>query len=156
MAWYKGMIQQAYTYPAFKAILRTFSFVQSKQRHNTTLAALVALLLPNFDALDQQLASLLPSRIPLITSIPELLLSFRIKVDPGLAISPILEPAVRASDSNVQDQVEVLVERRVGDRSSSLLSRQVVGDYVRSIEKPVSGILGRRVPRRQGKYAVAL
>lgn len=70
----------------------------------------MALLLPDLDSLDNELSIRLPGRLPLSTTLPELLLSVGGKVDPWLAVETITEPTVGTTDSDVDDEEEVLVE----------------------------------------------
>lgn len=75
------------------------------------LAAIVALLLEHLNGLDLHLAIFRPGRVPLIASVPELVRCDRVAVYPRLARNTILEPAVGTPDSNVQDEIEVLIKR---------------------------------------------
>ena len=74
------------------------------------LATLVASLLPHLDTLDAELSILFPGRVPFITSFPEIKLRRWAGVDPRLVLETVLEPAIGASDGDVEDQVELLIE----------------------------------------------
>ena len=67
-------------------------------------------LLPHLDLADRHLPATLPCRIPLVTCIPEILLRRRAAVDPGLAGLAVLEPAVRAADGHVEDEIKFLIK----------------------------------------------
>lgn len=73
-------------------------------------APIESLLLRDLDTLDLHHAIVLPGRLPLVTSVPEVAGSGRGSVDPWLAVHAVLEPAVRAADGDVDDEVEILVE----------------------------------------------
>jgi hypothetical protein len=72
----------------------------------------VPTLLPHRHTLNPHCAIILPSRQPLILRLPEVKLSPRAAVNPRLTALAILEPAVCRADSQVEHEVEVLVERR--------------------------------------------
>jgi len=99
----------------------------SMKDEKSCLAAVVALLLPHLDALDLHLTTLLPGWIPLVAGVPELKRSVGSSVNPWLAVDVVLEPSVGATDSDVEDKVEVLVERsRVGTASPWVLEGSTV------------------------------
>lgn len=74
------------------------------------LAAVVALLLPHLDTLDGHLSVLLPCGQPLLAGVPEVTLGSWAGVNPWLALNTVLEPTVGATNSDVEDEVEILVE----------------------------------------------
>jgi len=89
---------------------------------NTLRAPVVTLLLPDLDGLDLELwGSLVPGLQPRLPRIPEVLLGRRAVVNPRLSALSILEPAVLPTNRQVDDQIEVLIKRRV--RSPSLTPR---------------------------------
>src|SRR2546421_235160 len=69
-------------------------------------------LLPHCDLADFHLASTWcsPGWIPLIPRIPEVFLGGSAAINPRLSASTIFEPTVSSTDSDVQDEVEFLVE----------------------------------------------
>ena len=79
------------------------------------LVALVPIaLLPHLHFANLHLASalLLPRRKPLILGVPKVVFGSETVVGPGLSGFAVLKPAIGASNSNIQDQIEVLVKRR--------------------------------------------
>lgn len=70
-------------------------------------------LLPHLDAVDDHAAAILPGGQPLIPRVPEVLLGAGAEVHPRLAAGTVLEPAVGAADGDVEDEVEVVIERRL-------------------------------------------
>ena len=74
------------------------------------LAPIIPLLLPNLHLLHHHLARILPRGQPVIPRIPELLPGRGRSIHPRLARLAILEPAIRAADGDVEDEVKVLVE----------------------------------------------
>jgi len=83
--------------------------------------------LPHLDALDLELTTLLPSWVPGVPGIPELERSVGGSVDPRLASDVVLEPTIGTTNSDVEDEVEVLVERsRVGTAGPWVLERSTV------------------------------
>lgn len=72
-----------------------------KESHHSTFA-----FLPDLDAGHDHLTILLPCRQPLIPGRVEVFLRREGLINPGLAGLAILEPAVGATDANVEDQVE--------------------------------------------------
>lgn len=106
--------------------------------------------MPHLDALDNHLALLLPGRVPLLLSVPEVMLGGGRSVDPRLASLSVREPAIGAADSHVHNQIEVLVERRgiaqgggpwVGETTSGAVgSREVAAVPERLIEVDVNDL----------------
>src|SRR5688500_5791338 len=70
-------------------------------------------LLPDHDLADLELG-LSPGRQPDVAGVPEVLLGVRRVAEPRLARLGVLEPAVGAADGDVDDEVEMRVEGRVG------------------------------------------
>lgn len=75
------------------------------------LAAFVSCLLPHFDGLDPELAFFLPRGIPLVLGFPEVEFRAWTGIDPWFTLHSVLEPSVRSSNSDVENEVERLVER---------------------------------------------
>ena len=75
---------------------------------------IVSFLLPHSHPLDHHLtfALLFPSRQPLFSSIPKVLPRRVTSINPRLPTCTVLEPAIRTANSNIDDEIEVLVERR--------------------------------------------
>ena len=69
-------------------------------------------MLPHLDLADLHLAGTgcSPCRVPLVTSLPEILLGSERGVNPRLAALAVFEPPVGAANSHVQDEVELLIE----------------------------------------------
>lgn len=97
------------TYP--EAIYYTKT--NNDHRHPLSQTSIVTRLLPHLDTLHLHIPLSLPSRIPLITSLPKLPLSIRTSIYPRFVRLAVFEPVVRSTDSDIQHQVEVLIERRV-------------------------------------------
>jgi len=70
----------------------------------------VSALLPHGNTLNLHLSAVLPRRQPLVLGLPEVELGAVTVVNPWLAALAILEPAVGGTDSQVHDEVELLVE----------------------------------------------
>ena len=71
-------------------------------------------LLPYLDRVDAELGRLrLPRGIPLILARPEILGRSLRFVNPRLARRAILEPTIGAADSQVDDEVKLLIKRRI-------------------------------------------
>jgi len=90
-----------------------------KTNENFLVAAVVTLLLVHLHTLDDHLTVLLPGGVPLVASIPELLSGEATAISPRLARSTVLEPTIGTTDSDVENEVEVLVEGSVVLASSS-------------------------------------
>ena len=69
--------------------------------------------LPHLDTFNNHLAVVFPARVPVIALVPEILALCLAAVNPRLALFTILKPAIRATDANVENQVECVVERSV-------------------------------------------
>jgi len=83
--------------------------------------------LPHLDALDLELTTLLPGWVPGVSGVPELKRGIGGGVDPRLAIDVVLEPTVGTTNSDVEDEVKVLVERSgVATASPWVLERGTV------------------------------
>ena len=83
----------------------------------SNLTSFVALLLPHLHALDSHLSVgslglgiLLPGLRPFIPVVPERYTGVGAAVNPRLVIFAVFEPAVAASNSDVENEVERLVE----------------------------------------------
>jgi len=83
---------------------------QDINHHSST--AIITFLLPHLDTLHDHLPILLPRWQPLILRIPEIPLRRHACINPWLSIDPILKPAIRAADRDIQNEVKVLIERR--------------------------------------------
>ena len=77
----------------------------------SNLASLIPGLLPHLDAPHPHLPILLPRGPPLVLRTPELAHCRRTPIDPRFAGHSVLEPAIRAADRHVEDEIERLVER---------------------------------------------
>lgn len=78
----------------------------------SSLATIVAALLPHLHTLDPHLRILLPRGKPLVSALPKLELSTGTLVKPGLTALAIVKPAVRRANSEIYHEVEFLVEGR--------------------------------------------
>ena len=67
-------------------------------------------LLPHSDAFDNHLPVPLPSGIPLVSRIPEVLLCCQRLVNPRLSAPAVLEPPVSTSNTYIQDEEEFLIK----------------------------------------------
>lgn len=103
-----------------------------KDEEKSCLTAVETLLLPHLDTLDLHLArvllgTLFPGWKPLVAGVPEFEWSVGSSVNPWLAGNVVLEPSIGTADGNVEDKVEVLVERSsVGTASPWVLKRGTV------------------------------
>ena len=79
---------------------------------SSQISILIALL-PHLDALDDHLAVLLPGRVPLAPSVPEIFLFRLAAVDPWLTMLAVLEPTVGGTHTNIEDQIERVIERGI-------------------------------------------
>jgi hypothetical protein len=68
--------------------------------------------LPHLDARHLHPPLLLPRRVPRATCVPETLRSVLIAVEPRLARFVVLEPPIGATNTDLEDEVKLLVERR--------------------------------------------
>lgn len=78
-----------------------------------TLAPIIPLLLPNLHTLHHHLPIVLPRRRPLIPCQPKLLLRRRRRIHPRLPRRPVLKPPIRAPNRHIQNQIKVLIKRRL-------------------------------------------
>ena len=76
-----------------------------------TSTAVIPLLLPHLNTLDNHLSIGLPRRIPIVLSIPKVTACRGTLVNPRLATQSVLKPTIGAANGYVQDEVEVVVER---------------------------------------------
>ena len=67
-------------------------------------------LFPHLNLADFHLSLLLPSRIPNVLLLPEILWSRWGRIQPRLSTLSVLEPTIGTTDCNIHDQVEFLVE----------------------------------------------
>jgi hypothetical protein len=93
-----------------------------------SLATVVTRLLPHLDTLDLHLAVLLPCRVPLLLSLPEVLLGSLRAIEPRLVRLAVLKPTVSSTNSDVDDEVEVLVKGRgvAASRSPGVIQTRTV------------------------------
>ncbi len=92
-------------------IVYDMHLVQKSSSENLLLVAIT--LPPHLHLADLHLSrsGLLPRREPDVTLRPEVALRSRRSIDPWLARLSIFEPAVRATNGHVQNEIELLVER---------------------------------------------
>jgi len=81
-------------------------------RTSLALLLITITLLPHLNLADFHLASTLglPCGIPSISRIPEVFLGHWCVVNPWFSTLAVLEPSVGATNSNVEDQIKLLVE----------------------------------------------
>jgi hypothetical protein len=78
----------------------------------TISTTIITLLLPHFHTLHLHNPLLFPGGRPLLSRLPEVALSRRTCINPGLSRLSVCKPSVCTTDGDVQNEVELLVERR--------------------------------------------
>ena len=79
-------------------------------RNHETSTAMISLLLPHLDAFHNHLPLVFPCWIPILLCIPKVPSCSGTLVHPRLTAQTILEPAIGATNSHAEDEIEVLVE----------------------------------------------
>ena len=74
--------------------------------------AIVTLLLPHLHTLHLHDTLLFPSGRPLLSHLPEVALGRRASIDPRLSRLSVCKPSICTTDGDVQNEIELLVERR--------------------------------------------
>lgn len=84
-------------------------FIQHAINDLKLISLMPITLLPHHYLLHLHLG-LLPRGIPLILSLPKVLLGVGARVNPRLAMNLVLEPAVGSADRNIQDKIKLLIK----------------------------------------------
>jgi hypothetical protein len=84
---------------------------RKKKSHSITLSS-ASTLVVHLHALDRHspLLRLAPGRAPKCSGVPELFGPSKASIAPWLVANTVLEEAIRATDSNVEDKIEFLIK----------------------------------------------